>query len=179
MLRLAVTAALLLQILLAPLSARAATSCRDAALAGNPEAERICSDAIAAMSYEAEPTAAERTALAAAHNNRAMARIAAGKLDDAAADLDEAASLSGEHWAIYLNRGNLHLAANEPGPALAAYQRARALAPQDTAAILANSVLAYRAMGELGQAEQALVQSGELTPAPAARRRAEPEHPPR
>jgi tetratricopeptide (TPR) repeat protein len=108
-----------------------------------------------------------------------MARIAAGKLDDAAADLDEAASLSGEHWAIYLNRGNLHLAANEPGPALAAYQRARALAPQDTAAILANSVLAYRAMGELGQAEQALVQSGELTPAPAARRRAEPEHPPR
>ncbi|MGE0621761.1 MAG: hypothetical protein AB7I04_14005 [Pseudomonadales bacterium] len=149
-----------------------ADDCRDAALVANPAAETLCSDAIARQSYRdtaAAPDAAgegsDRLALAAAYNNRAMARIAAGNLTGAAEDLGEAMSLAPDHWAIYLNRGNLHLAENQPQAALADYARARALAASTgravsaDAAVLKNAVLAYRALGDLGRASASLIEA--------------------
>ena len=130
-----------------------ADDCRDAALVANPAAETLCSDAIARHSYreaaaapDAEGTGPDLLALAAAYNNRAMARIAAGNLTGAAEDLGEAMSLAPDHWAIYLNRGNLHLAENQPQAALADYARARALAASTGKEVSADTAVLKNAV---------------------------------
>ena len=158
-----------------------ADECRDAALTANPAAETLCSDAIARLSYQGggaasdpEAAASNRQALAAAFNNRAMARIAAGNLTGAGEDLGEAVSLAPDHWAIYLNRGNLRLAENQPQAALSDYARARDLSPAAAAAVVKNSVLAYRALGDLGRATASLEEAESLSLRPAERTAAEP-----
>ena len=123
-------------------------------------AERVCSDAIARLSYMAEPAEADRSALASAYNNRALARMRSGDLEGAAADLGEALVLKPDSWAIYLNRGNLQLARNEPQAALLDYDRAKQIAPQAGVATARNAVLAYRQLNDLASAEQSLRQSG-------------------
>lgn len=177
-----------LGLTLATLCAGAARGdeCRDAALVANPAAETLCSDAIARLRYQggaaaSDPSApgANRQALAAAFNNRAMARIAAGNLTGAAEDLGEALSLAPDHWAIYLNRGNLHLAENQPQAALSDYARARELAPAAGEAVLKNSVLAYRALGDLGRASASLLEAESLSLRGAADRPAAPGRSPR
>ena len=157
-------------LLLTALSAHAALGdeCRDAALAANPAAETLCSDAIARLSYQGaatdpEATGAGRQALAAAFNNRAMVRIASGNLAGAGEDLGEALSLAPDRWAIYLNRGNLHLAEHQPQAALSDYARAQQLAPAAGEAVTRNSVLAYRALGDLGRASASLMEAESLS----------------
>ncbi len=160
-----------------------ADDCRDAALAVNPAAETLCSDAIARLSYRGgtpsgtEGADADTLALAAAFNNRAMARIAAGNLTGAAEDLGEAVTLAPDQWAIYLNRGNLHLAENQPQAALADYARADSLSPAARVAVLKNAVLAYRSLGDLGQATASLVEAESLSARSAVRTPAEPGPP--
>lgn len=173
-------------LLAAPCTAAQADECRDAALTASPTAETFCSDAIARLSYQGAATAADadtsagpRQALAAAFNNRAMARIASGNLSGAAEDLGEALSLAPDHWAIYLNRGNLHLAESQPQAALADYARARSLSPAAGEAALKNSVLAYRALGDPGRATASLIEAESLSLRGAARTSAEPALPPR
>lgn len=133
-----------------------AGACREAVLGRNAGAERVCSDAIARLAYDAGADPAANRALAGAHNNRALARIAAKDLTGAAEDIDEALRLTPESWAAYLNRGTLRLAGNEPEAALADYAKAQAMAPAATRHVLRNSVLAYRALGDPAQAASAL-----------------------
>ncbi|HEY5646872.1 MAG TPA: hypothetical protein VIS76_13055 [Pseudomonadales bacterium] len=166
--------------------AAAADACRDAALAASPNAETLCSDAIARLSYqgaaapaELSATAAGQTALAAAYNNRAMARISAGNLAGAADDLGEALTLAGDHWAIYLNRGNLRLAESQPGAALADYARARTLSAASAEAVLKNSVLAYRALGDLDRASNSLIGAEAISGHPGSDTPAAPDRRPR
>lgn len=172
-------------LLAAPCTAAQADECRDAALTASPAAETLCSDAIARQSYQGAATATEadaagsRRALAAAFNNRAMARIVSGNLSGAAEDLGEALSLAPDHWAVYLNRGNLRLAENQPQAALSDYARARSLSPAAAEAVLKNSVLAYRALGDPGRATASLMEAESLSLRSAARTTGEPARPPR
>ena len=122
-------------------------------------ADRTCSDQIAGLSYLVDPTAADRQALASAYNNRGIARTRLGNLDGASEDFAAALALAPEAWAIYLNRGNLWLARNEPEAALADYQQVAGLAPEPFAATARNRVLAYRALGDTNGATQSLLEA--------------------
>lgn len=148
--------------LLAGIPALAAEPCLHAAVSHSGEAERACSDLIAGLRYEgaaagSDPQAA--VALASAYNNRALARLDAGNLEGAAADLGEAITLTPSSWAIYLNRGNLQLTSGNPQAALADYERVLELAPDQAAAVSRNSALAWRALGNPAAAEQLLLRA--------------------
>lgn len=144
-------------------------SCLDALKAGSAEADRLCSDRIARLRYEGS-TGRTNTALPAALNNRAMARMKAGDLEGAAADLTEAFELAPGSWAIYLNRANLALMNGDPSAALENLARIRELAPAVPAAAYAadrSSVLAWRMLGNLDAAEAQLdAMRAEAPPAP-------------
>ena len=145
-------------------AASAGEGCREALLADDPGAERACSDAIDFLNAgPADP--ARRMQLAAAYGNRALSRLGAGDLEGAAADFDQALQLAPEHPALHLNRGNLFLTAGDPEAALAEYRIAAGFTagnqpgltlPTVRQAALANSLLAYRAMGDPQRAEQLL-----------------------
>lgn len=122
-------------------------------------AERACSDVIAGLGILLEPTPEDVQALASAYSNRAVARIRAGELAGAAADLGDALLRMPEGWAIYLNRGNLYLALGDHEAALADFQRVTELAPETTPALAANRLLAYRRAGDLPAAEAVLAES--------------------
>jgi tetratricopeptide (TPR) repeat protein len=124
--------------------------------AGGQSIERACSDVIAMLGAAPALEAAERRALTAAYNNRAITRIRVGELELAAEDLGQALLLQPDAWALYLNRGNLRLAQGDYGAALADYQQAAQRSPQAADLARRNAVLAYRGLGDLGAAEAAL-----------------------
>ena len=149
-----------LSVSTAAAAAPAATEdpCLDALRSGSTDADRVCSDLIAGLRYEGS-TGRMNTALPAALNNRAMARMKAGDLEGAAADLTEALELAPGAWAIYLNRANLALLNGDPAAAQDDLARVWELAPAASAAIYAadrNSVLAWRMLGNLNAAEAQL-----------------------
>jgi len=119
-------------------------------------AARACSDVIATLVGLIAPSPADTTALLSAYNNRAIARLRSGDLEGAAEDLGSAVTLDPGRWSTYLNRGNLHLAQNQPEAALADYARAQQLAPGPLPATLYNAVFAYRRMNDVDSAEQSL-----------------------
>jgi len=118
--------------------------------------ERTCSDVIAGLINLTAPTPEERIALVSAYNNRAIARTRSGETDAAAEDFGQALTLAPNSWAIYLNRGNLMLAQNNPQAALLDYQKARDLQPEAGSAVDRNSALAYRGLGDPLSAQQSL-----------------------
>lgn len=160
-------AAVLLSMALAATTARAATAtdvaatpdpCLEAVKAGSADADRVCSDVIAGLRYEGSAGRAN-PALPGALNNRAMARMKAGDLEGASADLTEAFELAPDAWAIHLNRANLALLTGNPTTALDSLARVRELTPAESAATQAadrNSVLAWRMLGNLNAAETQL-----------------------
>lgn len=148
--------------LITSVCARGAEPCLDSVLSHSSNADRACSDLVAALSYQgatdnADPEQA--IALASAFNNRAMARMHSGDLEGAASDLAEAVSLTPSNWAVYLNRGNLHLANTNIQAALADYQRVLELSPDMARSLDLNSVLAWRALGDVQAAEQQLLRT--------------------
>lgn len=148
--------------------ASAGEGCREALLAGDPGAERACTDSIDLLNAgPADP--ARQMRLAAAYGNRALSRLMAGDLEGAAADFDQAMQFAPEKRALHLNRGNLYLTAGDPEAALAEYRiaagltagntpglRPRPTLPTVRQAALANSLLAYRTMGDPLRAERLL-----------------------
>ena len=138
-----------------------ADPCLSALQAATAEAERLCSDQIAGLRYEG--TAGRATAaLPGALNNRAMARMNAGDIEGAAADLSEALELAPDAWALYLNRARLALMNGDAAAALNDLGRARELAAPDSAVDTAanrTAVLAWRMLGNLGAAETLLGQT--------------------
>lgn len=172
--------------LLSNLPALGAEPCLDAVLSHSSTAERACSDLVATLSYplshEGAAGAADAQALASAFNNRALARMQArlhgADLEGAATDLGEAIALTPSSWAIYLNRGNLQLASGNARAALADYERVLELAPEMSAAVSRNSVLAWRMLGNLPAAEQQLVQSARPVDPGSRTPRAPPAEPP-
>ena len=118
--------------------------------------ERTCSDVIAGLVNLPDLTPEEHMALVSAYNNRAIARTRSGETDAAAEDFGQALTLAPDSWALYLNRGNLMLARNDPQAALLDYQRARDLHPEAGSAVGRNSALAYRGLGDPLSAQQSL-----------------------
>ncbi len=169
--------------------ADAATAIEDPCLlavrAGAADADRVCSDWIAGLRYEGS-TGRSNTALPGALNNRATARMQAGDLEGAAADLTEALEMAPTAWALYLNRANLSLMNGDAAAALNDLGRVRELVPDASAAALAakraadrNSVLAWRMLGNLDAArtQLATVQAQELPTDRQDRHELRSEHP--
>jgi len=132
--------------------------CLNAVQAGSAEADRICSDLIAGLRYEGS-TGGANTALPGALNNRAIARMRAGDLEGAAADLTEALGMAPQAWALYLNRARLSLMNGDPAATLDDLGRVTELAPANRAAVVAadrSSVLAWRMLGNLQAAHAQL-----------------------
>ena len=136
--------------------------CFERMASSSEKAERLCSDAIARLSYLAQPGPAERTALASAYSNRGVARTRTGDFADAALDLGEALVLDPENPLVLLNRGNLQLAQGQAQAALLDYRRVRELVGNDSSSLAvvaaANSALAYRGLSDPASAEQILLQ---------------------
>ena len=116
-------------------------------------AESACSDAIARLSSSAMLTETEQTALAAAYNNRAIARIRGTNYEGAEVDFQKAMTLAPISWSVILNRGNLYLAQGRFQDALNDYAEAELSAGRPLAAARTNSALAYRGLGDLNNAE--------------------------
>ena len=129
--------------------------CLMAVQAKAAEADRTCSDQIARLRYDSASTA-NAPALAAALNNRAMARMNGGDLEGAAADLAESLALQPDAWAPYLNRATLALMTGDPGAALDDLGQLRDMLPTDSLAARAaarNATLAWRMLGNPRAAE--------------------------
>ncbi|TNF88363.1 MAG: hypothetical protein EP301_05120, partial [Gammaproteobacteria bacterium] len=114
------------------INAAAADPCLGALQAGATDAERVCSDQIAGLRYEGNIGGAS-AALPGALNNRAMARMRAGDLEGAAADLTVASELAPGAWALYLTRARLALMNGDAASALNDLGRLRELAPNNSA----------------------------------------------
>jgi Flp pilus assembly protein TadD len=130
--------------------------CFDALIARSSTAERTCSDTVAALESLLAPNPADLTALISAYNNRAVVRMREGDLEGAGEDLSRAMTLAPENWSLYLNRGNLMLALDEPQSAIADYDTARNLSGRSLPEALGNAAFAHRAMGDPLGAERLL-----------------------
>ena len=133
------------------------------------DADRTCSDQIARLRYDSASTA-NAPALAAALNNRAMARMNSGDLEGAAADLAEALTLQPGAWAPYLNRATLALMTGDPGAALNDLGQLREMLPGDSPAARAaarNATLAWRMLGNLPAAERQFSSENPIPVAPS------------
>ncbi|MEM8767143.1 MAG: tetratricopeptide repeat protein [Pseudomonadota bacterium] len=144
---------------------------------------RVCSDQIAALTFDRDSGLPVTGALASAHSNRALGHQADGDYEGALADFDTALALLPNSAAILLNRGNLRLQQGDPTGALADYARVQEVSPSLAEAALRNSVLAYRALGRPLEAEALAAQlkaraAGALNNDPASPELAPVDSPP-
>ncbi|MEQ8486415.1 MAG: tetratricopeptide repeat protein [Pseudomonadales bacterium] len=99
------------------------------------------------LAVEAARSQGASALLAAALANRSLTFAAAGRIEPALADLNAALELRPDDAALHGNRGNLLLRLGRAGEALAAHDRAAALAGGDPIAEY-NRAFSYRAAGD-------------------------------
>jgi tetratricopeptide (TPR) repeat protein len=97
------------------------------------------------------------------HVRRASALLAAGRLDDARADLDQALRRDASHGDAHALRAAIAVALNDPDQSLASAREAVALSPRSAAAHIALSY-ALQSRFDLAGARQALLRAVALKP---------------
>jgi tetratricopeptide (TPR) repeat protein len=107
-----------------------------------------------------------RREIGAALANRAMVLANAQRYDAALQDLNDAVEAAPDNADLHGNRGNLLLRMNRAREALAAHDRAVALAPQDAAAYY-NRAFSHQALGDFARAAADIEAARELLTAPA------------